>query len=120
VNIIIKTKNLELNDRLNSMIKSKIGGLEKFIKVLKEDFKEVFVEIEKETKHHNKGDIFKAEAIIHLPRKKLVARSKKDDLIKAIMDVQKELELEIRKYKTKLIETPRRQAKKSRKETRAF
>jgi|SRR3989338_5370400 len=114
--IIIKTKNLELTDSLDSLINKKMKGLEKFIKVLKKDFSEIFIEIEKETKHHKKGDVFISEAIIRLPGKSLVAKSHGDNLLKAITQVREELEREIKKYKTKIIELPRRKYRKTKRE----
>lgn len=110
MNIIIKIKNLELTDPLEKFINNKIGRLKKF---LHENNQEIFVEIEKETNHHKKGDIFRAEAIIHLPGKSLMAKSHGENLSGAIIDVKEELEREIRKYKTKTIELPRRKYRKS-------
>lgn len=126
MNIIIKTKNLDLTDSLVRLINRKIGSLKKFIKIFKDDnlpvkkgktLSEVFVEVEKETKHHRKGDIFRAETTIHLPGKSLVAKSHGENLSKAITDVKEELKREIRKYKTKTIELPRRKYRKIKRET---
>ena len=50
--IITKAKNLELTSALQGYVDEKIGTLKKFAEA------EVFVEVEKETKHHNKGEIF--------------------------------------------------------------
>jgi len=116
VKIIIKTKNLELTASLENLINKKMDGLKKFIGILKGKSAEVFVEVEKETKHHRKGDIFKSEAILQLPGKKLVARAHGEDVAKAIVEVKEELEREIRKYKSKMIEIPRRQAQKFKQE----
>ncbi len=113
MNIIIKTKNLQLNDSLEKFIHEKIGKLEKFLHA---DNQEVFVEIEKESQHHKKGEVFCAEAIITLPGKKIIAKATSDDLGKAVTEVKEELEIEIKKYKLKKIELSRREAKKSRKE----
>src|SRR3989338_7246929 len=86
--IIIKTKNLELTDSLDLLINKKMKGLEKFIKVLKKDFSEIFIEIKRETKHHRKGDLFISEATIRLPGKSLVAKSHGDSLVKTIAEVK--------------------------------
>ena len=110
MNIIIKTKNIELTDYLENLINKKFGGLKKFVH---HENAELFVEVEKETKHHKKGDIFMAEAIINLPGKKLTARFHCDDLLKSITETKKEMERELRKYKAQKIELPRRKAKKS-------
>lgn len=108
--IIIKTKNLESSEALEDFIEEKILGLKKFIDVLKDDsgvgktLAEVFVEIEKETKHHKSGNIYLAKAQLQLPGKKMiVARAKADMPSKAIVLVKKELKKEIEKYKGKKI-----------------
>ena len=111
--IILKTKNIELTDFIEDMIYEKIGRLEHFISFLKTEDSEIFVEIEKETKHHKKGDIFGAEAIVTLPGKKLVARAKGEDLSQIIGEVKDELEKEIRTYKTKTVDLPRRKYQKT-------
>jgi ribosomal subunit interface protein len=115
MNIIIKTKNLELTDSLQNFIEKKIGSIKKFIYVLKEEdpkkgktLAEVFVEIEKESNHHRKGDFFRAEIMVILPGKKIVAEAKTDDLFKAIVEAKNELKMEIEKYKFKKIDKSRR------------
>ena len=109
MNIIIKTKNIELTESLEKFVNEKVGKLEKFLHV---DSQDVFVEIEKETNHHRKGDVFCAEIIIQMPGTKLTARSHGEDLMKAVMDAKDEMEIEIKKHKTKTIEAPRRKIRK--------
>ena len=120
--IIIKSKNLDLSEQSESFINKKIGGLRKFLKAFEShslpvaggrNLFDTFVEVERETMHHRKGDIFKAEAKIYLPGRSLFAKAHGDNLIKAVDEVRDELEAEIRKYKTKVIEFPRRKAKKA-------
>lgn len=121
--IIIKAKNLELTTNLQEFVEEKIGGLERFTRILqkKDDFEkgkdsgEFFVEIERETNHHRKGDIFRAEARIHLPGKTLVAISERDDLKLAIVEVKDELQQEIKKYKLKKTELVIRKQRKIKK-----
>ncbi len=121
--IIIKTKNLELTTDLQEFVEEKIGGLKRFTRILqkKDDFEkgkdsgEFFVEIERETKHHRKGDIFRAEARIHLPGKTMVAISERDDLKLAIVEVKDELQQEIKKYKLKKTELVIRKQRKIKK-----
>ena len=118
--IIIKSKNLELTTDLQEFIEEKIGGLKKFINILKEDktekgktLSEFFVEVEKENKHHRKGNIFKAEARVHLPGKTLIAVSQRDDLKQAIVEIKDELQQEIKKYKLKKKEVAIRKLRKN-------
>ena len=119
--IIIKSKNLELSPQLEVFISKKIGALKKFLKAFENhnlpvvggrDLFDTFVEVERENLHHRKGDIFKAEAKIYLPGKSLFAKAHGDDLIEIVNEVRDELESEIRKYKAKVIEFPRRKSKK--------
>lgn len=101
--IIIRTKNLELTASLKSFVEEKIGSLKKFV-----DMAEVFFEIEKESKHHNKGEVFRSEAIILLPGKKLIAQSAGDDLLLTVVEIKDKLQQEIKKYKEKSITSKRR------------
>ncbi|MEK6951929.1 MAG: ribosome-associated translation inhibitor RaiA [Nanoarchaeota archaeon] len=116
MNIIIKTKNLEISEQLKNVINHKIGGLKKFLNKFKKDKNvsfDTFVYVGKETTHHKKGDIFETEVKIVLHDKNLVAKSHGESLLKTITKVKKEIEREIRKYKTKIIELPRRKYRKS-------
>lgn len=113
--IIIKTKNLELTDSLESLVSKRMLGIKKLVKNLQES-SELIVEVERETKHHRKGDIFRAEAMINLPGANLVVRAHGENLSRVITEVKNELEREIRKYKTKTVELPRRRYRKIKKE----
>ncbi|MEK7663894.1 MAG: ribosome-associated translation inhibitor RaiA [Patescibacteria group bacterium] len=115
MNIIIKTKNLELTDSLENLINKKMVSLKKLVKNLQES-SELLFEVEKETKHHRKGDIFKSEAMINLPGTNLVARSHGENLGRVITKVKSEMEREIRKYKSKTVELPRRKYRKTKRE----
>ena len=117
--IITKAKNLELTMALENFIEDKIGGLKKFTDVLKRDdgaektLAEVFVEVAKETKHHNKGEIFSCQVEILLPGKSLSVKLSSDDLYKAIVAAKKGMEEEIKRYKFKNVEKNRRLQRKS-------
>ena len=89
--LTIKTKNLQLTPLLENFINKKMDKIEKFLPDNQDLFLEI--EIEKESLHHRKGEVYAAEAIIELPGKKLVAKAKEEDLQKAITEVEKELEI---------------------------
>lgn len=121
--ITTKTKNVDLTDELKHFIETRIGGLKKFINVLKDEspekgktLAEVLVEVEKETEHHKKGKIFLVKARITLPGKSLIAQYKADDLLKAVRGVKDELKMEIEKYKFKNIDKHRREQRKAKRE----
>ncbi len=122
MNITIKTKNVELVDQLKSFVDKKIGGLKKFLNDFQDhhlpitegrNLFDIFVEIKKETLHHHKGQIFKTEAKVYLLGKNLFTQSEGDNVMGTIIDVRNALEKEIRKYKLKIIEFPRRKYRKT-------
>ena len=120
--IIIKTKNLEVSQALDAFVEKKFAGLKKFIDVLKKDdevgktLAEVIVEVEKETKHHRKGEIFLVKTMVRLPGRKMIAEAKGEDLFGTIIAAKDELKLEIEKYKVKKIDNVRREQRKSKEE----
>jgi len=120
--IIIKAKNLELTEALQIYIEKKFLALKKFINILKrkeetgKTLAEIFVEVEKETKHHNKGMVFLVNTKVVLPGRSLVAEAREDDLYKAIVSAKDELKMEIGKYKFKKIDKNRREQRKSKSE----
>jgi len=116
--IIIKTKNLEQSEALNAFIEEKFLSLKKFVSILKgpDDEKtlaEVFVELEKESNHHRKGEVFLVKAQVILPGKSVMAEAKADDLFKAVVAAKDELKMEIEKYKVKKIDINRREQRKA-------
>jgi ribosomal subunit interface protein len=120
--ITIKTKNLELTGDLQNFIEKKFGILKKFIDVLKrkdeigKTLAEVFVEVEKETTHHRKGNIFLVKSQIYLPGREIISEVRADSLQKVIVKAKDELKTEIEKYKFKNIDKHRRQQRKSKTE----
>ena len=120
--IITKSKNLDLSEALQNFIDDKIGGLKKFTDILKREdeigktLAEIFVEVEKETKRRNKGEIYSCQLEVVLPGKSLSVKSNSDDLYKAIVMARGEMEEEIKKYKVKKIEKNRREQRKSKAE----
>lgn len=117
--IIIKAKDLEQNNLLNNFIEKKFLTLKKFINILKREdeigktLAEVFVEVEKETRHHKKGEIFRVKSRVYLPGREIISIARSDDLRKAIIKARDELKLEIEKYKVKHINKNRRLQRKT-------
>ncbi len=92
-----------------------MSGLQKMVDAIKGSAI-LIVELKMETRHHRKGDIFLAEVMVDLPGKNLVAKAHGENLILAISMVKKELKRELSKYKTKMIESPRRKIQKASRE----
>lgn len=97
----IRATNLEITPAIQEYIQKKMDMVEKFLgnlKVINCDF-----EIELTTKHHHKGEIFRAEVNLAIPGEVLWADFTADDLYKAIDKVKDHLGDLIKKHKEKRI-----------------
>ena len=114
---IIKSKNIELSEAIKTLIEEKTLKLGKPIKTLEEKgLDNVFIEVSKETRHHKKGDLFKAQFKIHLPGKTIYADSVTENLTVSIGDAKEKIEAEIKKYKLKKISLARKRERELKKE----
>lgn len=96
----IKATNFKLTPSIEDWVLEKIGTLNKFIPQLdKKGVVECWVEVGKTTNHHQKGNVFRAEADIRLPGKILRAEANEKELIIAINKVKDELQRQLKKYK---------------------
>ena len=127
--IVIKTKNIELNQALRDWIYKKLEPLEKFEKIFREDYYnhffgkgkprvEMWLEIGKTTKHHRKGPFFFAEAQMRFPKKSIRSEAFSKNLRAAITEVKDELQREIKQYKGKREAEYKRGARKFKQETK--
>ena len=66
------------------------------------------VEIELTTRHHAKGEIYRAEANLFLPGELLRVEKTEQDMYKAIDKVKDHLRLAIKRYKEKMIDKKRK------------
>ncbi len=107
--IIIKTTNLALTQNLDDYIHEKIGKLERFCR--KYEFSEARVEVGRTTRHHQEGDIFRAEVNLRLPGKVLRAEAERQDIYFAIDEAKEELERQLREHRGKLWAKFRRSAR---------
>lgn len=105
--ITIKGTNIKLSDSVYEYIDKKINSLDRFVKNIGNDAGdgyqptvECWVEVGKTTKHHQSGDIYRAEAQIKVPGSKSIrAESTQWDLHQAIDEVKDELQRQLKKYK---------------------
>ena len=100
--VIIKATNLKLTPEIEKAIEEKIAPLDRFIPDINVPL-EAFVEVVLETRHHQKGDIYYAEANIRMPGKLLRSEAKEENIYKAINTVKDELQLLLKKYTKKQI-----------------
>jgi len=98
--INIKSTNLDLTPALKEYIEDKIGSVKKFLERWDpEGVVEAWVEVGRTTKHHHKGNVFRAEADLRVPGKVLRAEDEDFDIRVAIDRVRDKLKREIEKYK---------------------
>lgn len=96
----IKGTNLKLEPAIYAYIENKIGNLDKFIEKV-DSVVQGWVEIGLATKHHQSGNIYRAEAQIRLPGKGVRSEATAKDIFLAIDAVKDELQQELKKYKEK-------------------
>jgi len=98
---IIKTKDVQLSFAMEDYLDKKLASLEKFIGDVNPELAMAEIEIGRTTRHHQTGDIFRAEINLSIGGKLFRAESEMDDLYAAIDEVRDDLEREIKKFKTK-------------------
>ena len=98
--IKIKATNLELTEYLRKLVNQKIKKIGKLFPENSDLIIEV--ELDKTTKHHSKGDIFRAEAQVQVPGGKMLrAESSRENFRLSLNDVKEQLMLQVKKYKDK-------------------
>lgn len=107
--IDLKTKNFEITPSIRTYLQDKLNAVDKFLP----DDESIFAEVElaQTTKHHRKGDIFKAEVNLTTPGRLIRAVAEKWDLHAAIDAVKDELLREITTSKGKKLSLYRRSAR---------
>lgn len=98
--IKIKYSNLDHSPALNEYIKNRISKLNRFLeKIDSEGTVVAWIEISRVSKHHHKGDVFRAEINLRLPGTILRAEHNDLDIRLAINRAQDKIQREIGKYK---------------------
>lgn len=97
---IITGIHVEVTDAIREYTLEKLNSLDKYIP--KDDTSaKITVELEKTTAHHSNGDVFQAEAQLHIKGKDITIRAVEDDLYKAIDALKDMLTRELASYKDK-------------------
>lgn len=100
--VTVKATNLELTPEIKGLIDEKIATLDRFIPGVKTPL-EAFVEVAVETRHHQKGKIYYAEANIKVLGEVIRVEAREENIFKAIIAVKKELQELLKKYTKKQI-----------------
>jgi len=107
--IDLKTKNFEITPNIKTYLQQKLDSLDKFLSNDESIFADV--ELAKTTKHHQKGDIFRAEVNLTVPGRLIRAVAEEWDLRVAIDTVKDELQRNIKDVKEKNLSLYRRSAR---------
>lgn len=88
---------MELTSAIRDYVNEKIGYLEKFLN----EESQAFVEVGRDSNHHQKGEVFLAEVRIKTASGDFFSREYSADLYTAIDTVKEEVQREITKDKTR-------------------
>jgi putative sigma-54 modulation protein len=100
--INITTKNFELTPSIREYIEEKMDYLDKFVEGWSSTGGvELDFDAGRETNHHNKGQVYYAEANLKVPGKMIRAQKRAEDLHAAVDAVKEVLAEEIKEYKEK-------------------
>jgi ribosomal subunit interface protein len=98
----IKATNVKLSEGILTHVENKLAPLGTKLKRFGDGVK-IDVEVGLESRHHKKGDVYRAEINISLPPKKRIrAVSKGEDLYSAVIEVKKDADRQLRDHKEKL------------------
>lgn len=112
--ITFKATAVELTSAVKSYLERKLGKIGKLLRKFEEEGEvRVGVEIARLTRHHRRGPVFMAEANIYLPGGILRAVQNGADVKTAIDGLESKLRLGVEKYKSRKIEHPRRERRRS-------
>lgn len=110
--ISIKSTGFTLTPSINQYIEKRLGAISKLLKKQEEEGSvEMRVEVARTTRHHKKGEVYKAEVNLKIPGKLLRAAKDDEDLMVAIDEIANTLRLEVEKYKSK--NEPKAKARRS-------
>lgn len=102
MNTNIKATNVELTPAIHDYLNKKIAAFDKLINK-NDESAALNVVLAKITRHHQKGDIFKAEMNLHISGKVLQASSEEQDIFAAIDLAKDEMMRELKSHKDKRI-----------------
>jgi putative sigma-54 modulation protein len=107
----IKATNITITPAIADYIEKRFSAFDKYVND-ETGSARCDVEVGKTTKHHKRGDIFRAEVNLHFSGKSFYAVSEKDDLYAAIDEVRDEVIHSITSYKGRSMAVMRRGALK--------
>jgi len=101
MNINITATHMELTEAIEEYAKKKINSLKKLLDTSGDHEVKAKIELGRETNHHQKGDVFKAEVHVTYRKEAYTASATAEDLYSAIDLVKDELSREFVQGKEK-------------------
>ena len=98
--IRIKYTGIDPTDAINAYVEKKFLHLEKFVQDMREP-RECAIELARTSRHHNKGEIYRAEANLRLPGGLIRAERTAVTLYAAIDELKDELERELTSHRAR-------------------
>jgi ribosomal subunit interface protein len=112
MNIILRGTDLEVSDSLRRYVDDKLHGAFRAFGSMDLESVEVVIELERTTRHHRKGQaIFRAEANVTLPGRKIRVETTADDIHRAVIQLKHALAREVRTWRERLIDARRKGAR---------
>jgi putative sigma-54 modulation protein len=108
--INIKTSSINLTPDISNYLDKRLSGLEKFFSK-QEESAIVDVELARTSRHHQTGDVYKAEINIHIGKRAFRADKESIDIFSAIDLAKSQMEDELRSDKSKGLHLLRRGGK---------
>lgn len=99
----IKATKIALTKEITAYIEKKMTALDKIIAHFGSAVK-VCVEVERTTRHHRKGDVFRVEVQVNAPHKNMRAEAVAQTVFEAIDTVKNEMALELERHKEKEVD----------------
>lgn len=96
----IKTTNIVLTEELSGYLEKRLSSLDKLVAHHEEEAI-ADVEIGRTTKHHQSGDVFRAEINVHIGRRSFRAVREAGDLLSSIDEAKDQMMDELRSEKGK-------------------
>ena len=106
MNIQIHTRNVKIPSEVRSAVEDQVNKLGKYVKNLIG----IHVDISKDT-HHKKGEVFRIECNVHIPRKIIRGIKTGETLVMALGAVEKILKVKVSEENKKRIDKKKRVAK---------
>lgn len=103
--INIQGTGIELTEALREYAEKRAQASEKYF----DNIQQIDIDIGRLSKHHNKGQIFYAEANVHIPGKLVRVTEEAEDLYEAIDHMKNGIKAELEKVKGKMRTQDRKQ-----------